>query len=263
MPPAPRPGTGPAPALSAHRGGSEVAPEGTYEAYQSALAAGAEYLEFDVRRSRDGILVACHPARIGRYAVADLSYPELCDLAGYQVPPTADLVRLIAAGRARAHIDVKDAACAGPVLEQALGLLPPDSVIVTTRDRATAAGIGRQYPGVHLGLTRGGDMAETASFALRRARQPGRGRLDDALAAGASWAVLHQRLARTGLLAECRRRGLGTMVWTVSSDRGLRYWLASPDVDVLVTDRPGRAARLRAVQADPAPPGGHSPSRSQ
>src|SRR5258708_978323 len=53
-------------ASAAHRGGGEMGPQGTYAAYQSALAAGADYLEFDVRRPADGELVAFHPARIGR-----------------------------------------------------------------------------------------------------------------------------------------------------------------------------------------------------
>ena len=44
----------PAPAVSAHRGGGETARSGTYEAYRSALQAGAEYVEFDVRRTQTG-----------------------------------------------------------------------------------------------------------------------------------------------------------------------------------------------------------------
>ena len=35
--------------ISAHRGGTEFAPAGSHEAYGSALEAGAEYVEFDVR----------------------------------------------------------------------------------------------------------------------------------------------------------------------------------------------------------------------
>ena len=50
------------PAISAHRGGSEHAPAGTYAAYQSALEPAPSYLEFDVRRTADGELVAFHPA---------------------------------------------------------------------------------------------------------------------------------------------------------------------------------------------------------
>src|SRR5215831_3042339 len=78
-------GVRPVPAISAHRGGGENAREGTYEAYSSALTAGAEYAEFDVRRTADGTLVVFHRTRAGRgRAVAGLSYARLCYLAGYE-----------------------------------------------------------------------------------------------------------------------------------------------------------------------------------
>jgi glycerophosphoryl diester phosphodiesterase len=38
-------------AISAHRGGSAFAKSDSYEGYGSALEAGAEYVEFDVRRT--------------------------------------------------------------------------------------------------------------------------------------------------------------------------------------------------------------------
>jgi glycerophosphoryl diester phosphodiesterase len=80
---------------------------------------------------------------------------------------------------------------------------------------------------------------------MRRLRTPGLSRLDRVVASRADVAVVHHRLARTGVLAECRRRGIKTMVWTVNGDRALVRWLASPCVDVLVTDRPARAIALR------------------
>lgn len=74
--------------ISAHRGGSEAARPATYEAYQDALASGAEYAEFDVRKTSDGVLVVYHDARAGQAgpAVSGVSYGALCDLAGYRVP---------------------------------------------------------------------------------------------------------------------------------------------------------------------------------
>ncbi|MGB6452864.1 MAG: glycerophosphodiester phosphodiesterase family protein, partial [Streptosporangiaceae bacterium] len=83
----------------------------------------------------------------------------------------------------------------------------------------------------------------SARYAVRWLRPA---RWADAVASpGADWAAVQQRLARTTVLAECRSRGLRTMVWTVSRDASLRRWLASAEVDVIVTDRPGRAAALR------------------
>lgn len=250
------------PLISAHRGGCEAGLPGRYEAYQAALRAGADYLEFDVRGTADGTLVAYHAAQVrhgplGRGPLghgplrhgpptARLNYAELCELAGYRVPTTADLLRLIAAGGIRAHIDLKDSACAGQVTEQALAVLDRDAMVVTTRDLAAAGQLRSRYPGVPVGITIGGDLAETTRYAGQRLRSRGLSRLAGVTAAGASWAVLHWRLARPGILAECRRRGLAVMVWTVNSGPELRRMLRRDDVSVVVTDWPARAVRLRA-----------------
>jgi glycerophosphoryl diester phosphodiesterase len=235
----------PAPAISAHRGGGETAPSGTYEAYRSALEAGAEYVEFDVRRTSDGTLVAFHRARPGwGRAVAAVSYARLCDLAGYEVPRMAELMKLLA-GRAVGHLDLKETRCADVIVRRAVEALGPAGVIVTTDEGAVAAVLKRRFPAVPVGLTVGGDMAETAGFTVRRLRTRGLSRLDRVVASLADVAVVHHRLARTGVLAECRRRGIKTMVWTVNGDQALARWLASPCVDVLVTDRPARAIALR------------------
>ncbi len=86
QPPADRPygrtGSGP-PAVVAHRGASEDAPEHTLAAYRKAIEEGADALECDVRLTADGHLVCVHDRRVnrtsdGRGAVSAL---ELADLA--------------------------------------------------------------------------------------------------------------------------------------------------------------------------------------
>jgi glycerophosphoryl diester phosphodiesterase len=237
---------GGSPAISAHRGGSERAAPGTYQAYGEALAAGADYVELDVRRTADGVLVSCHRERVGRgRPVAALSYSRLCRLVGYEVPRLDEALRLLA-GRGAAHLDLKDPSVAAASVDQALAMLGSVHLLVTTRETGTAAALAVSRPSVAVGVTVGGDLPETARFAARRARHPRLSRLEPGLAAGAGWAVVHQRLARSGLLAECRSRGLATVVWTVNRDAALARWLACPAVDVLVTDRPSRAAAIRA-----------------
>jgi glycerophosphoryl diester phosphodiesterase len=232
-------------AISAHRGGGEIAPQGTYWAYQSALASGADYLEFDVRRTADGELVAFHPARVGRgRRVGALSYAALCRLAGYEVPTTSGVLRLLA-GRAAAHIDLKERDCLAAIVPQALSVLAPEDIIVTTGDEDAISELRQRHPAVPAGLTIGGDLAPTAGLLAWRAPRLVCSRIDAVVAARAEWAVMHERLARIGAPAECRRRGLATMVWTVNDDMALARWLDCADVDVLVTDRPRRAADLR------------------
>ena len=63
---------------------------GTIEAYAGALETGAEYVEFDIRRTADGELAAFHDARTRQgEALAAVGYTRLCELAGGEPPPGA------------------------------------------------------------------------------------------------------------------------------------------------------------------------------
>ncbi|MFI1254688.1 glycerophosphodiester phosphodiesterase [Streptomyces netropsis] len=71
------------PAVIAHRGASEDAPEHTLAAYRKAIEDGADALECDVRLTADGHLVCVHDRRVnrtsnGRGAVSAM---ELSDLS--------------------------------------------------------------------------------------------------------------------------------------------------------------------------------------
>ncbi len=54
------------PLIIAHRGDSRNAPENTLTAFRSAIEAGADGLEFDVRITRDGVPVVIHDATLDR-----------------------------------------------------------------------------------------------------------------------------------------------------------------------------------------------------
>ena len=247
------PGRGPA--ISAHRGGSEHGPGGTYEAYQNALAIGADYVEFDVRQTRDGILVALHEerARQGLRAqpVATVSYSRLCQLAGFEVPQVAEVMRLLA-GRARAHVDLKETGCAIAVTRLGLEVLGPAEMLVTTGDRGALAAVKREFPAVPTGLTIGsGGLGRALRLPAHAARASVLSRVELARAGMPDWAVIHRRLARAEVLARYQRQGIRTMVWTVNADGDLARWVAAPGVDALVTDRPARAIFLRGQQLSP------------
>ncbi len=70
---------------SAHRGDCKNAPENTLPAFASAVRKGAHQIEFDVKLSRDGVLVIMHDATVDRTTggtgkVADLTFRELRSL---------------------------------------------------------------------------------------------------------------------------------------------------------------------------------------
>ena len=62
-------------AVIAHRGASGHAPEETLPAYQLAAALGADYLELDLQRSSDGVLLAFHDDTLARTTDAAARFP--------------------------------------------------------------------------------------------------------------------------------------------------------------------------------------------
>ena len=228
---------------------------GTIEAYARALETGAEYVEFDIRRTADGELAAFHDPRTRQgEALAAISYPRLCELAGYPVPRVADLMTLIA-GKATGHLDLKDTGGEDTVVEMALDILGPGNFMVTTLEDESVAAIKARFPAVPTALSLGRDLNEVPRarwaatrlselFPLRRLR-----------ACRADWVAMHRRLAAAGVLAQCHRAGIKAMVWTVDGDAEIRRWLADPRVAVLITNRPGDALAMRTASpaASPAP----------
>lgn len=232
-------------AISAHRGGSEHAPPATWEAYQSSVEIGAEYVEFDIRRSADGELVVYHDecANDTGPPLAALSYAELCNLAGYDVPKVGEVMNLIA-GRAIGHLDLKEIGYENEVISLAVDTLGGGNFVATSLEDVSIAQIKKGFPKVRTALSLGRDLSEIPfqqKVAVRRSELFPMRRIRES---GADWVAVNYKLARLGVLAQCAKHGIGAMVWTVNDNEMIRDLLADPRVDVLITDKPEKAARM-------------------
>ena len=69
----------PHPAVIAHRGASFDAPESTAASYKLARDLGADYLEMDLQRSKDGVLFALHDNSLLRTTDVAKKFPERKD----------------------------------------------------------------------------------------------------------------------------------------------------------------------------------------
>jgi glycerophosphoryl diester phosphodiesterase len=69
----------PHPAVIAHRGASFDAPESTAAAYKLARDLGADYLEMDLQRSKDGVLFVLHDNNLQRTTDVASKFPDRKD----------------------------------------------------------------------------------------------------------------------------------------------------------------------------------------
>jgi glycerophosphoryl diester phosphodiesterase len=219
---------------------------GTIEVYANALETGAEYVEFDIRRTADGELAAFHDARTSQGdPLAAISYSRLCEQAGYPVPRVAEVMAAIA-GKATGHLDLKDTGGEDKVVEMALDILGPGNFVVTTLEDQSVAAIKARFPSVPVALSLGRDLDEVPRSRRAATRLSELRPMRRLRACRADWVAVHRRLAAAGVLAQCHRAGIKAMVWTVDEDAEMRRWLADHRVTVLITNRPADAVTLRA-----------------
>jgi glycerophosphoryl diester phosphodiesterase len=72
--------------IAAHRAGAGLWPENSMTAFRNALMTDVDFIEFDVHRTRDGVLVVHHDAVLGRTADGDgalggMAWPDLKRIA--------------------------------------------------------------------------------------------------------------------------------------------------------------------------------------
>ena len=109
--------------VMAHRAGAGIAPENTLGAIRQAIRLGADYVEIDVRTTRDGALAIMHDGKVdrtttGKGAVRDLTLAEIRALGVKnrfgkefegEIVPTFDEVLRLCKGRVNIYLDHKDA----------------------------------------------------------------------------------------------------------------------------------------------------------
>lgn len=100
--------------IIAHRGFSSRYPENTFESFDAAIAAGADFVETDVRMTSDGVLVCSHDPDLKRIAGLDTKIADTTSevLEAIVLPHGGSVLRLAAVlahvrGRVPVMLDVK------------------------------------------------------------------------------------------------------------------------------------------------------------
>lgn len=247
-------GDGP-PIRVGHRGAAALAPENTLAAFEVALEAGVEAIEFDVLDLVGGPLVVAHSNDLFEVShgtatgtVRDRSLAELREVA--PDVPTLDEALDFLAGRPEVtvHVDLK----LTERLEEVAAALGRHDLcaraVVSSFQRASLAAVARAEPGVRIGFTypedkRGISRRRILHPAIRagtialRAALPRRVRAMLA-AAGADALMLHQAVVSRATVEAAHACGAAVWAWTVDLPEDLRQ-MESDGVDAVITNDPG------------------------
>ncbi|MGH3498990.1 MAG: glycerophosphodiester phosphodiesterase [Nocardioidaceae bacterium] len=254
--------------VSAHRGGvgRDHALQNTLRGIQHAIHVGADYVEIDVQRCRDGVFVLHHDSDL----VAEGARAPIPTMTSDQVRamrPDVPLLREALAamqGRIKAHVDLKfgssRAAYADPestyeveACREIVGAMGAAGVIVTCGDRkarAVRAWSRQEAPQMLVGLSVGHSLWQGSPPASLKVLCgdlfPGR-RLRHTRANALS---AHRLVARLAVARYASRHRLPLLVWTVDARRPLARWMVDPRVWMVTSNYPDRALAARTTSVD-------------
>lgn len=145
------------PLIVAHRGGSPAEVDNSLAAFEHALAAGADLIECDLRRSAKGTIVLYHDASCDGRKLSSLSVPEIRAIIPTLLTLEELLDRLVDAGPAgRLVLDLKERGIERlliPILEERPELV--SNVLVSTVHTMSLRRLSQRFPEIRLALSRG------------------------------------------------------------------------------------------------------------
>lgn len=230
--------------IIAHRGASSECPENTRSAIARALELGVDWIEIDVRLTKDGEWVVIHDETLERFGAGKAAVEEM-DLAqlkrvdigswfgrqfeGEKILTLREAVRMVLASSS-VILDIKTRRAAGALSATLLETLAAEDlsrVVFSSFSPALLNALSRRRPGLRLGYL-------FKNFPLLRMRTLSQGFL---YSVHPKFEVFSARVA-----AEAKARGFRTFVWTVNQSQRLEEVLRWGG-DGVFTDDPAAVRR--------------------
>jgi glycerophosphoryl diester phosphodiesterase len=214
----------PQPLIIGHRGASAVAPENTIAAFQAAIDAGADGIEFDVRLSSEGVPVVIHDETLYRTVgirrrVGDLSVDQLDE---FDVPSLVQVFELFQPNEMILYLEMKEVGVAEKCCRLVEQYRFKDRVIFECFEHSELKTVKTINPTFRIAPL----FQPPASFILKRV-----------LALGADEIALHHRLTNKRLVTKARDAGLKVVTWTVDDPAWIER-ARELDIHALITNDP-------------------------
>ena len=224
-------------AISAHRGGSEEAPENTLESFRYAIEVGSSYIETDVQLSADGIPYIFHDDDLSRLLNMDVTFnslhsnqiEELKLFGSYQIPKLE--TALTQFPNALFQIDLKTDEVALPAMKVIESLNAFDRICIASFSSNRLQKVRKEFPETCFSMGPNEILnLLLSSFGLYNKKVFG-----DCLQVP----IYHYgiKLVTRRFVKYVQSIGLKIHVWTINDVKTMEK-LIDLDVDGIITDRP-------------------------
>jgi len=209
-----------------HRGARAYEIENTLESFRKAIELGANAVELDVRKSKDGKPIISHDDNLKKVfsrdvAVSEATLEELKELTGNRIVTLEEALRFLQGKVEKILVELKEAGYEKKVLDIIREEGLEDRVIVVSFHEQALAHVRKLDKKIETGLI-------YAKF-----RNP----MDAALKLNAQYLVPLYRFVHTRDVEKAHKNNLQVIVWTINTKEEAREYMAK-GVDGIATDKP-------------------------
>lgn len=228
--------------IIAHRGASALCDhENTIESFQIAINIGADYAEFDIRRTKDHKLIVFHNPDFDGTPICELTYATLCEKTAkenYRVPLLEEVLALCS-GKIKLDIELKESGYERRVVNLVKKYYPSynDYMMKSFIDK-TVARIKELDPNIKAGLLLG---KANATFRRRLHEYFPEHRLR---ACHADFVSPHYQLATAEFVARMHIEKKPVYIWTVNHAKTILSCIRK-HADGIISDIPDAAIAIR------------------
>ena len=228
----------------AHRGSSKMFIENSIPAFQQAIDAGAEGVELDVQRTKDGQLVVFHDEKLKRLTgrdnyLGELIWSELQKLTlgstDEKIPSLEEVLLLFKDTDLTVNIELKN------------NIFFYSGMEVEIYDLVQTLGLGNQvlYSSFnHVSMKKMVEIAGASKCAILTSDILVGPWMYVQNTGAKAFRPMINHLQQKHLVQKCREHGLKVHVWTVDEDSYI-YASLLLDVDAIITNEPEKALKLR------------------
>jgi glycerophosphoryl diester phosphodiesterase len=231
--------------IIAHRGASAYEKDNSYEAFDKAVEMKADFMEFDVRKTQDGVYAVIHDDSVNEEKISDLSYEELKTASGFEVPILENVLKKYKS-KIKFDIELKEEGYEKEVLDLILEELKTEDFMITSAKLDSLKKIKEFNSKIKLGLVllKGiggiGLLKERLGFS-----KVVKDSIDFCVENGFEYFIPDYRYLNKASLEYAKEKKISVLVWSIKDKNHMEKLFSEEVIEGIITNKPDVASGVR------------------
>jgi glycerophosphoryl diester phosphodiesterase len=224
--------------IVAHRGASAYEKGNTLKSFNKAIKMGADFLEFDIRKTKDEIFICSHDPKLGNNSIKNTTYDKLKKLGekkGILIPKVKEIISTCKNVGFIIHLKEEDLAI--EVVNFMEKLVDSKKIIIISEHMEALIKIRNKYPKIKLGyiILKENPLKFTLKFIKLRIFP--KGLITNISNKNIDFVFPSYLFVGNKFLNVAKKAGIKVLPWTINNKKTLKKFLKKEGIYGIATDK--------------------------